>query len=288
MNIPKIVRQIKKDVRVFGPHILKVGVGWMIGSSAVKTRLRGSGDVTIRPMDSDLETFRQVYTQKQYEVPTLDQRQRLDRYYDQLLEHETVPLIIDAGANIGAAALWFSDRYPKSQIVAIEPDAQSAALCRCNTASRPNVTVVEGAIGGSPGNVAVAGADKSWAVTTQRTKVQSGGLKVHTVHDLQGLIQGRKALFLVKVDIEGFEADLFEHSVEWVAEAAAIFVEVHDWLFPNKHTSQSMQKALLGQGFEILLRGENLMFIREASELDRMAASSKHARSGLEAHARPA
>jgi FkbM family methyltransferase len=285
VNIPKIVRQIKKDVRVFGPHILKVGVGWMIGTTAVKTRLRGSGEVTIRPMDSDLETFRQVYTQEQYEVPTLNQRQRLDRYYDQLLEHGTTPLIIDAGANIGAAALWFSERYPKSRIVAIEPDAKSAALCRSNTAERPNVTVVEGAIGGSPGNVTVADTGKSWAVTTRRTELPSD-LKVHTVRDLQRRVEGRTALFLVKVDIEGFEADLFEHSAEWVAETAAIFVEVHDWLFPNKQTSQSMQKALLGQGFEILVRGENLMFIREANELDRMAALRKQASSGLEAHRR--
>ena len=266
INFPQIVRRIKKDIRTFGPNILKADAGRWMGSSEVTAKLRDIGVISLRPLDSDLDTFRQVYQQRQYKVAMPDQRERLHRYYEQLLELGVVPVIIDAGANVGAAALWFSTTYPRARIVAIEPDAASAARCRFNTVSRSNVTVVEGAIGGTPGRVAVVKSEKSWAIITERTDAQAGK---------------PSALFIVKVDIEGFEADLFETGTEWISETAAVYIEVHDWLFPNKRTSQSMQKAMWGQGFEILLQGENMMFIREAGELANMlTARQKEQQSG--------
>ncbi len=35
-------------------------------------------------------------------------------------------------------------------------------------------------------------------------------------------------LFIVKIDIEGFERDLFDRNIDWVDQAAAIIVEPHD------------------------------------------------------------
>ncbi len=280
INFPQIVRRIKKDIRTFGPNILKVDAGRWMGSAEVTAKLRDIGVISLRPLDSDLDTFRQVYQQRQYKVAMPDQRERLHRYYEQLLELGVVPVIIDAGANVGAAALWFSTTYPRARIVAIEPDAASAAHCRFNTVSRSNVTVVEGAIGGTPGRVAVVKSEKSWAIITERTDARAG-LKVVTVRELADQAGKPSALFIVKVDIEGFEADLFETGTEWISETAAVYIEVHDWLFPNKRTSQSMQKAMWGQGFEILLQGENMMFIREAGELANMlTARQKEQQSG--------
>lgn len=272
------LNRARNDMRVFGMHAWRVEGAKFMGRQQITTWLRGPGEVTLRPADSDLETYRQVYQQRQYEIPGAFQRQRLERYYDKLVADGVVPLIIDAGANIGAAAQWFADHFPKARILAVEPDPANAALCRTNTAGRANVTTVEGAIGGKAGAVAMAPGlgEQSWAITTARLDDSpgAGSCKVHTVRDLQRQISGPSALFLVKIDIEGFEADLFDHDVGWVDEVAAIFIEPHDWLFPDKSTSQSMQKSLFNRGFEILVSGENLMFIRSTVDLDRMLKST--------------
>ena len=42
------------------------------------------------------------------------------------------PLIVDAGANIGASAAFFAMTYPTAKIVAIEPEATISRSC-CRT-----------------------------------------------------------------------------------------------------------------------------------------------------------
>jgi hypothetical protein len=45
--------------------------------------------------------------------------------YDHIGDLGSPKLIIDAGANVGFAGVYFLNRYPDTQIVAIEPDPQS-------------------------------------------------------------------------------------------------------------------------------------------------------------------
>ena len=175
-------------------------------------------------------------------------------------------MIVDAGANVGAASLWFALHFPDASIFALEPDKDSAQICRQNCAKLCHVVVIEGAIGGRPGKVVVDRAGQSWAFQTRRVEDKSG-IQLYTVADILAMAGPRARLLIVKVDIEGFEADLFAHNTEWTGNTPVIFVEPHDWLLPGKKTSQSMQRALMGRGFELILIGENLTFVRESLEL---------------------
>ncbi|WP_342353833.1 hypothetical protein [Methylobacterium dankookense] len=56
------------------------------------------------------------------------------------------------------------------------------------------------------------------------------------------------SLLLVKIDIEGFESELFASNTEWVDKAFAIIIEIHDDRLPGQHSSRAMQRALFGQG----------------------------------------
>jgi len=56
------------------------------------------------------------------------------------------PLIIDAGANIGASPIYFLSRYPDALVVAIEPERNNCALLRSNCEGL-DVRVIEAAIG---------------------------------------------------------------------------------------------------------------------------------------------
>ena len=40
--------------------------------------------------------------------------------------------------------------------------------------------------------------------------------------------------FIVKVDIEGFEADLFSANTQWVGRTPIIITELHNWLIRER------------------------------------------------------
>jgi hypothetical protein len=91
---------------------------------------------------------------------------------------------------------------------------------------------------------------------------ESADVPVVTVADLVAEHGEEGELLLVKLDIEGFERDLFAENIDWIDEVQAIIVEPHDWLFPGQFSSLPMQKALFGRNFELLVLGENLIFVR--------------------------
>ena len=56
--------------------------------------------------------------------------------------------------------------------------------------------------------------------------------------------------------------DLFAANTDWIDAAFVIYVEPHDWLLPGKRTSRSFQRELARRDFELLIRGENLIYVR--------------------------
>src|SRR4029453_13165504 len=62
--------------------------------------------------------------------------------WDDIFIHESLdfdsdvpsPRILDCGANIGLASIYFKGRYPHAQLTAFEPDPRLASICRSNLA----------------------------------------------------------------------------------------------------------------------------------------------------------
>lgn len=50
-------------------------------------------------------------------------------------------VVVDIGANVGATALLFANRYPKARVHAVEPAAQTLALLRHNARGCDRITV---------------------------------------------------------------------------------------------------------------------------------------------------
>ena len=55
-------------------------------------------------------------------------------------------LIIDAGANIGYASVYFAIKYPNAKIIALEPSEENFQLLQRNVRNYPNVTPVQCAL----------------------------------------------------------------------------------------------------------------------------------------------
>ncbi|WP_174263584.1 FkbM family methyltransferase [Hyphomicrobium sp. CS1BSMeth3] len=230
--------------------------------------LAGIGELTVRTRDSDMDVLRQVFVERQYDIGDGAHREWLRRRYERILSEGGTPIVIDAGANIGAASLWFSQQYPLARVIAVEPDRENVEICRKNVAGRSNIEVRLDAIGGTSGRVAVLAVDDgmSWGVQTTRADAavaEHGSVGVVTVADIMKAAGDGAELFLVKVDIEGFEDDLFRHNTEWLDDVSALYIETHDSLFPGQGKSIPLQRAIFDQGFEILLRGETMTFLRE-------------------------
>jgi FkbM family methyltransferase len=167
-------------------------------------------------------------------------------------------VILDAGANVGAASLWFKAQFPEAWIVAVEPDPGNADVLRCNLNGRDRAVVLEAAIGATPGYVSLVPAVMSWAVRTERASM---GCPVVTVDRAVGTVPCGE-LFIAKIDIEGFEHDLFSENLEWLDRAAVVIIEPHDWLLPGALTSRTFQAAFGSRCFEIFQLAENLVYVR--------------------------
>lgn len=248
------------DMHFFGPAV----VGRIFRrqdanrSVVVNTRF---GRFFIRRFDTDMAVLRQVFVDRQYDLDRFPQGRVVRARYEDTLRRGKTPLIIDAGAHAGFASRFFAEAYPLARILAVEPDPRNAAMCRANVASLPRVEVIEAAIGSRPGHVAVARNEgESWGVRTVRA---DQGPPIVTVAELRSRVADGE-LLIVKVDIEGFESDLFAEATEWVADTAALIVEPHDWMLPGAGSSQPMQRLMAQHGRELLVSGESVVWTQPA------------------------
>jgi FkbM family methyltransferase len=261
MNILRMISDSLEEAVRIGPLFPVVSrLSPRLGHRHFQTRVGGAGVVKWRAGNSDRHVLHQVFASREYDLSSLPQWRTIMSAYNALLTEGKSPLIIDAGANIGAGAIWFARQFPEARVVSIEPDHGNAMLCRENTERLSNVEVLEAAIGGSRGSGSIPNpTDEPFAFRVERTD-NNGSVPIYTVPDLETR-QDNWALFLVKVDIEGFDDDLFSAvDLSWIDRTVCLLVEPHDWLLPG--SSQSLQRAMALRNFDLLISGENLVYVR--------------------------
>lgn len=214
----------------------------------------------MRRRGSDFDCFRLIYQRGDYNILAIPEiRERFRRKLLSIKDSLKRPLIIDAGANIGSSAIWFSRLFPEATINAIEPDDENFALLSANVAGYLNITPIHSALGSIAGHVEILpSVERGDAVRTKRAET---GTPVVTINELCAS-NDDLALFLVKVDIEGFERDLFETNLDWLDQAFAVVIEPHDWMLPGQHSSKTFMQAMSSRNFEVFIVGENLLFVR--------------------------
>jgi len=207
---------------------------------------------------SDRAVIQQVLVSKCYEMRTFRQSVALGAHYARLLEQDVTPLIIDAGANIGASTLWFASNFPGSHVVAIEPERNNCALLRKNCRGL-NYKLLEGAISADEGYGFVH--DPGSGEWAYQVRLSGSGDRVPLYSAARIVAECRTAgmrPFLCKIDIEGGEAELFRENVAWLGEFAVIVIELHDWLFPGSSNSRSFRRAIGDLAVDFICRGENV------------------------------
>jgi FkbM family methyltransferase len=260
MVLGRSLAQHRQEMRRFGRRFWLRNLGSVPRDGLRPVRLPNMEPIYIRPGESDLDVLHQIYFAKFYQIRVPEVRERIDRRYREILAAGKVPIIVDAGANIGISSIWFARQYGDARVVAVEPDAGNLALLRRNVAPYPNVAVLDAAIGATRGFAALSNSGERLAWTVQTSRAEDG-VKIVTVDDAFAASGGDEP-FIVKIDIEGFERDLFASNLDWLDRAYVVFVEPHDWMFPGERSSGPVQQAMAQRSFEMFIAGDTLAFVR--------------------------
>jgi FkbM family methyltransferase len=233
-------------------------------------RLNVPGYPTLQLRDtiSDHAIFWQCIVQCQYDFLAFPQASRLKRAYVSAVSQGVSPLIIDCGANIGLASVWFAKTFPEARIYAIEPDKRNFEMLQTNTAAfGKRVTPVQGAIWHERDSLRIVNPEAGSAAfrVSLATSSPHDAVPAFRIDDICEMAHTRVPL-VVKLDIEGAQASLFSANTDWVGNTHLITLELDDWLFPWQGTSRSFFATLSRYPFDYLIRGESIFCFRDFGE----------------------
>lgn len=225
-------------------------------------RVGGLRVLTLRQQLSDYWAYDQCLALTALDLDRFPQGQRLRERYNRMLAEGRKPLILDCGANIGVSAYWLAVDFPHAEVIAVEPDPDNVRLARKNVGACANVRIVHGAVASSDCHLSLTNTDQgSDAIRTIAD--ENGDVMGYSVQSLLQMAGGSPSdLLLAKIDIEGFESEMFSAHTEWVEEAGAIIVETHDWMLPGRATATNVLRAISRGQRDFLVDGEHIMSFR--------------------------
>lgn len=164
------------------------------------------------------------------------------------------PRIIDCGANIGLAVLYWKMHFPQARITAFEPDANVFRTLQRNVRewNFEDVELLQAAVSDRAGQAAFVseGADAGHLQATTGTPQDAS-------RDLSNLVNTvplddylDAPVSLLKIDIEGAEADVLVSVADRLASVERIFVEWHSYAGQAQRLHELLG-ILVDSGFRI-------------------------------------
>lgn len=153
------------------------------------------------------------------------------------------PRIIDAGANIGLATLYFKKLYPAAHLIAFEPDPQLFRLLNQNVSRHhlSDVTLIPKALAANDEQRSFIPDHADGGRLANPTET-SGSFKVETARLSHYLNQPTD---FVKIDIEGEELNVLKEAQNQLPLVKNLFVEYHSFVDQDQKLDELL--ALLHQ-----------------------------------------
>jgi FkbM family methyltransferase len=245
---------LQRRVRKFASRVRKFA-SIMAWTSAIKLTLNErhpalmvaylstlSRSFWFRTGTSDVQCLEKVFIENEYAIPY----------------NVSPKTIIDGGANIGASALYFANRYPEAKIYAIEPESSNFEMLRRNCAGLDNIIPIQAALWHERTELNLVDTlSEKWAFAVVPGNDPQRMVIALTMDDLLDQY-GITRVDILKLDVEGAEIELFSSGDrQWLKVVDIIAIELHDRFRPG--CSRSFYSALLGRQFTQEICGENIM-----------------------------
>lgn len=226
---------------------------------AVRSRRTGR-KIAYRVRDkNDLSVAIQMFGREEYAIREFRRAADVEARYRAIIASGKEPLLLDCGANIGLSALFFRDVFPKARIVAVEPDPDNFAIMQQNV-TPAGVIPVQAAVAATARRGRIA--DPGQGGCGKRVEDDPEGSVVFlSIDDLMSRHGEGAEPFLLKMDIEGFERDVFSGATEWFDQFYVAMIELHDWMLPGTASSKPFLAAIAPLDRDFLFRGENVFSV---------------------------
>jgi len=240
---PSYLRELSNSIG----RIKKLGGELIYKSRAIQVLYEGS-NYKLRLGTTDFLVFDQVILDKEYEpIVSLIKRGNF----------ENSPFnIIDAGANIGLASVFFCRNFANTRVLAIEPDLENFKALKHNmdlNGLTKNVTPIHAGIWGNTRKLNLSHAfrdGREWSLNLEEANnADEGSIDAYSLEDLMQKYSFETIDFL-KIDIEGGEKNLFdvwENDSSVLSKVRYLALEIHDEIVDRKF----IQGILIKAGFEL-------------------------------------
>ena len=222
MRLRNHFKDIKLSLKVAGMSGLLFAIKGKVMNSEVILNVKRKDikfPISLRVPSSDIPTYKQVFINQDYDFIV-----------------ETPPkVIVDAGANIGLASVYFANKYPGAMIIAIEPEEDNFELLKRNVEPYRNVIPIHSALWNK--NELINLVDPglgSWGFMTEEASISektlgkySRTVKAMTLGKIISDYQLNK-IDILKIDIEGAEKEVFEDTSSWIRKVEALIIELHE------------------------------------------------------------
>jgi FkbM family methyltransferase len=169
--------------------------------------------------------------------------------------HNSEPRILDCGANIGMASIYWKRLFPKSRILAFEPDLTIAGVLRSNLIScgASDVEAVQAAVWVATGQVRFRHEGGDAGRIPEAGVVGHDATPVPCVR-LRDYLQ--EPVDFLKLDIEGAEVDVLLDCSDRLAAVQQLYIEYHRWSNHPQRLDELL--ALISRiGFGVYLETEH-------------------------------
>ena len=215
-----------------------------------------------RDTKADKGVMQQIFANQDYSFERLRRVSELHAIYEKCVQDGQTPLILDAGANIGASVVYWSLTFPRAHITAWEPESGNFEMLKLNSVGL-NVDLRFCAIGSVSGSMELI--DPGEGEWGYRTVPGTSG-KTVPVDGISTVVASKLAAgyspFIVKIDIEGGEDELFSRDTEWVDHFPVLIIELHDWLLPRSASSGNFLRCIAHRNRDFVHIGENIFSLK--------------------------
>lgn len=202
--------------------------------------------------DDDWIQLEHIFLNEEFNLVGTGRLLNIENFYKDVLRNKNVPLILDIGSNIGLASKYFNCIYPFAKIVAVEPDDGNFEIAVMNLES--NARMICAGISSKIGSARLMdmGRNCAFRVSSEDPNSYKGvTIDLITIPDI--LLEEQVNIpFLIKIDIEGFESDLFSQATEWIDRFPVLLIELHDWMLPGEMVTNNFLKEISKRNREFM------------------------------------